>query len=193
MSPNSNINTSFLLLNSEIHNDTFLSGFEFYAATNGTINIKIVSLDSCGTLSPCAVYFTQNPFNKTMNIIYEWDYDISLGYNKLILPQPLVVYRGNYIYLTQTTGKIAIDQTGNSTYSDLVWNSTTKWTKLSEFSNWRFYLNALTNFSSYESKLNVIHSYSNIGVYTLNITFPSSNKTFTQIVNVTDCKSYFFV
>ena len=193
MSPNSNINTSFLLLNSEIHNDTFLSGFEFYAATNGTINIKIVSLDSCGTLSSCAVYFTQNPFNKTMNIIYEWDYDISLGYNKLILPQPLVVYRGNYIYLTQSTGKIAIDQTGNSTYSDLVWNSTTKWTKMSEFSNWRFYLNALTNFSSYESKLNVIHSYSNIGVYTLSITFPSSNKTFTQIVNVTDCKSSLFV
>lgn len=31
----------YLLLNSEFHNDTYLSGFEFYAVSSGTINIQV--------------------------------------------------------------------------------------------------------------------------------------------------------
>jgi hypothetical protein len=90
--------------------------------------------------------------------------------------------------LTQNTAKIAIDTTGNASYSDLVWNTTTQWTKLAEFSNMRFYLTPLTNFSSYQTLFNIMHTYKNIGLYNLAITFASSNETFNQIVNITDCK-----
>ena len=123
-----------------------------------------------------------------MNVLYSWNFQLSLGYNSIILPQPVTVYRGNFVVLTQNTAKIAIDTTGNASYSDLVWNSTTQWTKLAEFSNFRFYLTPLTNFSSYQTSFNIMHTYKNIGLYNLAITFASSNETFNQIVNITDCK-----
>jgi hypothetical protein len=201
-----------LLLNNEIHSDTYLYGFEFFAVKNGSIGIKvcfqkykiiilkiynvntfkIVSGNYCGEEVPCAVYYTMYPFNKTLNIIYEWDFDINYGFNKLILDQPLPVYRGYFILLEQKSALIAIDVLNNATYSDLVWNSTTRWTKLAEYLNWRFYLNAMTNFTIYETKLNIVHSYNKIGVYRLSLYFPSSNKTFEQMINVTDCNFIFF-
>ena len=39
--PVTNSNTSFLLLNTEFHNQTSLTGFVLYAATNGSINIQV--------------------------------------------------------------------------------------------------------------------------------------------------------
>lgn len=136
---------------------------------------------------PCAVYLTQYPFNITMNIEYEFNYDLALGYNKIILPQPLPVKRGQFVMMTQITARIAID-TNNSTYSDLVWNTTTQWTKLSEFLNWRFYLNPITNYTTYQTSFNLVHSYSSIGIYTLRLNFTSSNQLYEQIINITDCK-----
>jgi hypothetical protein len=126
-----------------------------------------------------------------MNIVYNWDIEIILGYNNILLPQPVNVTKGNFLMLTQTTGKVAIDTTGNATYSDLVWNTTTQWTKLAEFSNWRFYLTALNNFTSYQTYLNIVHSYNLIGLYSISITFASNNQTFQQNVNITDRKILF--
>lgn len=147
-----------------------------------------MSSSLCGSIVPCAVYLTNYPFNISLNIDYQFDYNLSLGYNKIILPQPLPVKKGRFIMLTQITGKIAIDVTTNSTYSDLVWNSTTQWTKLAEFLNWRFYLNPITNYTTYQTIFNLIHSYSNIGIYTLTLNFTSSNLLYQQTVNITDCK-----
>ena len=135
---------------------------------------------------------TQFPFNISMNEIYSWNFQISLGYNKIILPQPVYVLKGQFILLTQNTGRIAIDTTGNASYSDLVWNSITQWTKLEEFSNCRFYLTTINNFTSYQNTLNIIHSYANIGLYNLTIIFPSSNISFQQTINITDCKFLVF-
>jgi hypothetical protein len=147
-----------------------------------------VSSSVCGSLTPCAQYMTQFPFNISMNEIYSWTFQISLGYNKIILPQPVEVNKGHFILLTQNSGRIAIDTTRNSSYSDLVWNSTTQWTKLAEFSNWRFFLTTINNFTSYQNTLNIIHSYANIGLYKLSLTFLSSNISYQQIVNITDCE-----
>jgi hypothetical protein len=147
-----------------------------------------VSSSVCGSLTPCAQYMTQFPFNISMNEIYSWTFQISLGYNKIILPQPVEVNKGHFILLTQNSGRIAIDTTRNSSYSDLVWNSTTQWTKLAEFSNWRFFLTTINNFTSYQNTLNIIHSYANIGLYNLTIIFPNLNISYQQIVNITDCK-----
>ena len=128
-----------------------------------------------------------------MQMIYSWTFEIKIGNNTLLLPAPVTVNQGNYILLTQGTGKIAVDISGNATYSDLVWNTTTQWTKLAEFSNWRFYLTTINNFTSYTNTLNVLHSYANIGLYTLSLTFLSSNKTFQQIVNITDCNFFLII
>ena len=144
-------------------------------------------------MTSCAQYMTQFPFNISMNEIYSWNFQISLGYNKIILPQPVEVNEGYFILLTQNTGRIAIDTTGNASYSDLVWNLTTQWTKLAEFSNWRFYLTTINNFTSYQNTLNIIHSYANIGLYTLSLTFLSSNISYQQTVNITDCKNIDFL
>lgn len=89
--------------------------------------------------------------------------------------------------MTQTTGKVAIDTNGNATYSDLAWYSPL-WRKLNPNTNWRFYLTPLTNFSSYQAVINLVHTYKSIGIYNLLITFNSSNETYQQTVNVTDCK-----
>jgi len=147
-----------------------------------------VSSTVCGQIVPCAVYLTQYPFNISMNIEYEFNYVLALGYNKLILPQPLLVKRGQFVMLTQITGRIAIDTRNNSSFSDLVWNTTTQWTKLAEFLNWRFYLTPITNYTTYETTFNLVHTYSTVGVYTLTLNFTSSNQSYQQIVNITDCK-----
>jgi hypothetical protein len=38
----SNLNSSFILLNTEIQNDTFLFGFDVYTALGGTITIEVI-------------------------------------------------------------------------------------------------------------------------------------------------------
>jgi hypothetical protein len=91
--------------------------------------------------------------------------------------------------LTQITGKVAIDTTGNATYSDLAFKSSV-WSKLSSIKNWRFYLTALNNFSSYQTYFSLTHTYKSIGIYNVTLTFSSSNETFMQSVNITDCKYF---
>ena len=136
------------------------------------------------------MYCGKNPFETTLNVVYSFDYQIvSNGRITIDLPQPLTVERGQFIMLIQNTGKVAIDKNGNATYSDLTWN-TPLWRKLNPNSNLRFYLNAITKFSSYQTALTLSHSYKSIGLYELSIFFTSSNQTYNQIVNVTDCMYY---
>jgi hypothetical protein len=40
-SPVTNANTTFLLLNNEFRNQTYVSGFQFYASSAGSINIQV--------------------------------------------------------------------------------------------------------------------------------------------------------
>lgn len=114
-------------------------------------------------------------------------FQVNSGYNKLLLSYPVRVFRGNLIMVRQSTGKIAVDTSGTASYSDLVWNTTTQWTKLAEYSNWRFYLNVLNNFTSYQSVLNILHVYSFTGSYNVSIYFNSSGQIFYQAVQITDC------
>jgi len=122
-------------------------------------------------------------------VIYSWSFTITTGLNYIYLPQPITINNGNFLMLTQTTGKVAIDTTGNATYSDLAFKSSV-WSKLSSIQNWRFYLTALNNFSSYQTYFSLTHTYKSIGIYNVTLTFSSSNETFTQSVNITDCKYF---
>ena len=110
------------------------------------------------------------------------------GYNNLyIQSSPIIVNRGNFVMLTQTSAYVALNTAGNATYSDMAWQSSV-WNKLFATSNWRFYLTPITNFSSYTNNFNLVHTYTNVGLYSISLTFLSYNQTFTQTVNITDCK-----
>lgn len=122
----------------------------------------------------------------------EFIIDLTLGYNKIILPQPSFVFRGCFINLIQLTGRIAIDTTSTYLYSDYVWSETV-WNKLNEFNNWRFYIDSINNFTSYNNVFNLFHAYSSIGNYNILIKFSSSNQIINQSVVVTDCKSTFII
>lgn len=147
-----------------------------------------MSSSVCGDVFPCSNYFSTYPFNITLNVIKSWNYELEIGYNKLYLSEPATVKKGYFLYLIQGTGRVAIDKAGNSTYSDLQWNPNTKWTKLTELSNWRFILAPINSFTSYQTYFNITHKYLSIGIYNLTLNFLSSNQVFGQIVNVTDCK-----
>ena len=138
------------------------------------------------------MYFVQNNFAASFNIIYEWIFNSTIGNNIFYLSQPVTVDKGQFVFYTQTTSKIAIDKAGNATFSDMAWLSPF-WSKLSASSNWRFFLTPLTNFTIYQSTFKIVHGYQAIGFFNLSITFASSNKTFIQSIQVTDCKFFFYL
>lgn len=109
------------------------------------------------------------------------------GYNRLLIASPVVIYRGSFTYLTQITGQVAVDTTGNASYSDLALINGA-YLKLNDFSNWRLYMNALVNMSVYQSVFSVNHGYLNVGLYNLQISFASSNEVYQYLINVTECK-----
>ena len=84
------------------------------------------------------------------------------------------------------SSNIAIDKSGNASYSDMIWGANLN--MLNSSSNWRFYLTTITNSTSYQSSLNIQHSYNHIGLYNLSILFTSSNQLYNMLVNITDCK-----
>jgi len=183
----------FLLLNNEFRNQTWLNGFVLNAAVAGSITIQVISTGVCGNYIPCAVYFTQNPFNLSYSIVYTWNYNVSVGYNQILLPSPVLVNKGNFLNVIQITGYVACNQTANSTYSDLFYNSTSMlWQKLSRTANWRLIFTTLTNFTSYQSSINIMHTYSTPGLYLMNVTFASAPDSFIILNNITQCK-YIFI
>ena len=196
-------------MNNEFRNQTSLYGFELYSSVNGSITLqvylwfieikffniikhnlffKIVSTNVCGEQTACSDYFTLYPFDTTFVILNTWNYSVINGYNKFLIAQPITVPKGSFLYLIQNTGRVAIDNTVNATYSDLTWNNVTFWTKLNYNSNWRFYLTTINSFTSYQNSFILSHVYSSIGSYNMSITFLSSNQIYQQNVIVTNCK-----
>ena len=122
-----------------------------------------------------------------MSVSYRFTYNVNPGYNKILFSQPILVKKGSLIFLTQSpnSSNIAIDKSGNASYSDMVWG--TNLNMLNSSSNWRFYLTTITNLTRYQSNLNIKHSYNYIGLYNLSILFTSSNQLYNMLVNITDC------
>ena len=138
------------------------------------------------------MFYTKNPFNSSLDVIYSWAFTVTAGINWLYLPRPVTVYRGNFIYLSQNTAKIAIDTSGNASFSDLAWQSSV-WNSLSSNSKWRFYLTPITNLTIYQTSFSLSHTYKSIGLYNISLTFLSANETFIQVVNITDRMYLFFL
>jgi hypothetical protein len=127
-------------------------------------------------------------YNLSMNVEHSFDLSVTAGFNQLILPQPVLVKKGSLIFLTQTLNStnVAIDQSGTASYSDMIWGTNLQ--QLNATSNYRFFLAPISNFTKYQTNLIVAHAYKNIGLYNLSLTFLSSNKVFSRIINITDCK-----
>jgi len=141
----------------------------------------------CGSDTSCGSYFSQYPFSQTLAVINQWTYTMTIGLNTFYLDQPLTVYRGNFFLIVlSNSGKLAIDTSTNLTYSDMAWQGTI-WAELNPVSNWRFYFKTLNNFTSYVNTFSIQHKYASIGLYTLTLTFSSSNLVYQQLVNITDC------
>ena len=200
INPISNNENKFLLLNNEFNNDTTITGFELYGETAGSINIQIVSSDNCGKelnnndlVIPCAVYFNNFPPSTTLNLISTFSYTISVGYNKFLLSQPMNIQRGYFILLQQVDGKLAVDTSGNATYSDMVLSiDGTSVSKMNTILNHRFYFNALNRFDNYYfANFNVAHSYLNVGYYLMKISI--RNYTFEKDFQITDSKYYYHI
>lgn len=148
-----------------------------------------MSSSFCGTLIPCSEYFTSNPFELPLITLFSWNYTILAGYNKFPFTQVFVAPKGSFLMLVQSTGRLGIDINSNSTYSDMLINNGAYY-KLNEFSNWRFYLNAIVSFSSYISDLRINHIYSLVGSYEIAITFLSSMAVFRHTIKITQSNFY---
>lgn len=141
----------------------------------------------------CAPYFASSPFNATTTVLYNWNFTILPGYNKIVLPAPISVPKGSVIMLTQystNSTSVAVDTSGTAEYSDLLWRKNLQ--NLNSVSNWRFYFTSLSNFSFYEGTIKIIHKYHSDGLYNITVILLSSNFKFTINAEVTDCKFFFF-
>lgn len=146
-----------------------------------------MSSNLCGQITPCAVFFSSNRYNSPLNVLYSWTFTLLIGYNRLFLDQPITIFKGNLILLTQTVARLGIDSSG-STYSDLILSSNV-WSSLDFTSNWRFYLNLVSMSSQgyYQSQLNIIHEYSSLGLYNFSLSI-GNNTIYQELANITDCK-----
>jgi len=145
----------------------------------------------CGSSVPCGSYFSQYPFSQALDVINQWTYTMTPGLNTFYLPRPLTVNQGNFFQiLLSNGGKLAIDTSQNTTYSDMAWQGTI-WAELNLVFNWRFYFKTLNNFTSYVNTFSIQHQYPSIGLYNLSLNFLSSNLVFEQLVNITDCNIYY--
>jgi hypothetical protein len=122
-------------------------------------------------------------------LINNFSYTISVGYNKFLFSQPLNIQKGYFILLEQIDGILAVDTSGNATYSDMILSTDgTSVSKMNTILNQRFYLNALNRFDSYYfASFNVSHSYLNVGNYLIKIKI--ENNTFYKEVQISDCKN----
>jgi len=122
-----------------------------------------------------------------MKVIYSWDFFIQPGYNLLNLQEIVILPQGSFVVLTQITGTVGIDTTGDTSYSDLI-EKDGAFYQLNPLKNWKFYFNALTSFSSYLSSINIVHTYANMGSYNINMIFLNGKTNMSYLVYITHGK-----
>ena len=149
---------------------------------------KVVYFTFCGSNVTCASFLSRSHVSQNFIQVANYNFIITTGYNKIILDQPLTVYKGYMLLLSQTVGTVAVDTSGTAVYSDLAWNPLLS--KINAYNNYRFYLLPLTNFSTYQTAINLYHMYTNAGLYNVSLTSLSSNQYFQNTFNITDCKFF---
>ncbi len=143
----------------------------------------------CGSLTPCAVYFSSNYFSTTLaTVLYSWTFSVIPGFNELTLSTFVPVYRGNLVLLTQPAGTVAIDLSFFSSYSDMAFiTANNVWANLFYPTNRRFMVNPITSFTSYQYNLSIAHSYVSLGSFSFVMTLGKTAQTITQSIIITAC------
>lgn len=145
-----------------------------------------MSQNSSLVSNTCAWLFSQNSY-RTLQTNYSFVYQVILGYNRFNFTQPIMILKGSMLLLIQGTGRIAIDTSGSSVYSDLAWQ-TNGWSNLNTYSNWRFYIDTLNDMNIYQNSFTLSHVYSSAGTYRLKIS--CSISSFYYDVAVNNCKKF---
>lgn len=141
----------------------------------------------CGSVIACSYYFMNYRYSVPYTILYNWNFTLNPGYNKISLAKPVLVPKGSVLLLTQYNGsvQIVIDDSGSAPLSDIIWNKNI--INLNSSSNWRFFINTISNFSLLEGNMNFSHRYFKPGLYNLTVTVLSSNLKNPLLIEITDC------
>ncbi len=162
----------------------------------------------CIVETSCAYYFSyiNNTFKTAPKLIYSWNFTIATGYNKILLNASLDANKSSILYLNQKigTGKVALETLGNATYSDMKMGSslvfyyiyqtmTGNLTKIStnKYTNYRFYINTITEFEYYQNFFPIVHQYSSSELFNLTVTPVNSSIVFPREVNID--RKFFFI
>ena len=129
--------------------------------------------------------------------MYSWNFSITVGYNKILFNASVDVAKGSLIQLNQSVGagKVALETLGNATYSDMKWGSSLIFhyiyrsiignlTKISpnKYTNYRFYLNSITEFEYYQNFFPLVHRYLASELFNLTVTPANSSISFSREV-----------
>lgn len=102
-------------------------------------------------MDSCSNYLSKNEVLPSYKIAYSAWYSLTIGYNKIIFTTPLKVKKGSIISLLfGSFGRIGVESTGNSPYSDYLLSGSAL-IKLSYSENRRFLINALIDRKYYEN------------------------------------------
>jgi hypothetical protein len=138
--------------------------------------------------------------------VYSWNLSITVGYNKILFNASVDITKGSLIQLNQSvgTGKVALETLGNATYSDMKWGSsltfyyiyrfiTGNLTKISpnKYTNYRFYMNSITEFEYYQNFFQLVHRYSASDLFNLTVTPSNSSISFSREVLIDRKFSHF--
>ncbi len=138
--------------------------------------------------------------------MYSWNLSITVGYNKILFNASVDITKGSLIQLNQSvgTGKVALETLGNATYSDMKWGSsltfyyiyrfiTGNLTKISpnKYTNYRFYMNSITEFEYYQNFFQLVHRYSASDLFNLTVTPSNTSISFSREVLIDRKFSHF--
>lgn len=121
--------------------------------------------------------------------------NVVVGYNKILLQQPISVIRGSMIFVDAIgfSARISIDTSGDAMYSDYIWSGTTL-SKISLSENWRLMLRAIIEQPYYENLVQIPFDFNTIPVFdrlmASNLDNPVNN--ITRQVNLTNGMILFF-
>ncbi|CAF1078881.1 unnamed protein product, partial [Brachionus calyciflorus] len=185
---NIDLDSQFLLLNTEIKVDTTLNGFGIYGKQPGLIILKLVSFNFCN--SSCSNYFLQTNLESygIYNIKETWELNITIGLEFYPII-PMKVLKGDLFVLNQSYGgQIAINSSEFlCDYLVYVKGLSFNLSRLSYNNLYKFSVKTISNETKvYFAKFK--KTFQSIGTY--EIAIAALNQTSKRTVTITDRISY---
>lgn len=134
--------------------------------------------------------FVQQPkaFLANFVLIKRWTFNVTAGYNKLLIGQFLSIKKGSFVSLNCKSNLVlSIDTVTNSLFSDYYLNGT-NFIPLNSNKNWKLHFNSLTTTSFYQNLIPLNKYFEYAGSYTT--TFSSDILIQQRNIVITNCKFY---